>query len=38
MRQCLQAGMKESDVMPLEQSIIVAEIMESVMKQLGTVH
>ena len=37
-RKCLQAGMTESDVMPLEHTVIVAEIMESVMKQLGTIH
>lgn len=35
---CLQAGKKQSDVMPLEHSLIVAEIMESTMKQLGTIH
>ena len=37
-RMCLEAGKKESDVMPLEHTLIVAEIMESVMKQLGSVH
>ena len=37
-RKCLQAGLKQSDVMPLEHTVIVAEIMETVMKQLGTVH
>ena len=37
-RKCLQAGMKQSDVMPLEHTLIVAEIMDSVLKQLGTVY
>ena len=37
-RECLQAGKKQSDVMPLEHTLIVAEVMEAVMKQLGTVY
>lgn len=37
-RICLLAGKKQSDVMPLEHSLIVAEIMESVMKQLGSIY
>lgn len=37
-RLCLKAGKKQSDIMPLEHTLIVAEIMESVMKQLGTIH
>jgi hypothetical protein len=37
-RMCLQAEKKQSDVMPLEHTLIVAEIMDSVLKQLGTVY
>ena len=37
-RNCLQEGKKESDVMPLSQTQLVAEIMDSVMKQLGVVY
>ena len=34
-RMCLKAGKKQSDVMPLKDTLIVAEIMESVIKQIG---
>ena len=37
-RNCLQQGKKESDIMPLRQTQLVAEIMDSVMKQLGVVY
>ena len=34
-RQCLSEGKKESEVMSLEHTQIVADIMDTVMKQLG---
>ena len=34
-RQCLGEGKKECEVMSLEHTQIVADIMDSVMKQLG---
>ena len=37
-RNCIQAGMLESDIMPLKHTKIVAEIMDSVMKELGVVY
>lgn len=35
---CLEAGRTESDIMPLDQSLVVAEIAEEVMRQLNVVH
>ena len=35
---CIKAGKKESSIMPLEQTLIVAEISEEVMKQLGVIY
>ena len=37
-RQCIRNGQRESDIMPLEHTQIVADIMDSVMKQLGNNH
>ena len=37
-RRCLQEGKKESAVMPLEETQLVAEIMDEVMKQVGVMH
>ena len=37
-RHCLQEGKKESAVMPLEETQLVAEIMDEVMKQVGVIH
>ena len=37
-RQCLNKGKSESSIMPLEESLIVAEIAEEVMKQIGVVY
>ena len=37
-RQCIKAGKLQSDRMPLEHTQIVAEIMDTVMKQLGVVY
>ena len=34
-RQCLNSGKKESDIMPLQHTQVVANIMDSVMKQIG---
>ena len=34
-RQCINNGKKESDIMPLSHTQITANIMETVMKQLG---
>ena len=34
-RQCINNGQKESDIMPLSHTQIAANIMETVMKQLG---
>ena len=34
-RLCLKAGRKESEIMPLYQTQIVANIIESAMKQIG---
>lgn len=36
--ECLKKGRRESEVMPLEQSLIVAEIAEEVMKQLDVIY
>ena len=33
--ECLKAEKKESDIMPLEQSLIVAEVVDEVVRQLG---
>ena len=35
---CIKGGKKESSVMPLEQSLIVAEIAEEIMKQIGVIY
>ncbi|GAB6019432.1 hypothetical protein CHUAL_001013 [Chamberlinius hualienensis] len=35
-RRCLLNGLKESPLLPLDESIIIAEIIEEVRKQLGT--
>ena len=35
---CLKEGKKESNIMPLEQSLIVAEIADEVLRQLGVVY
>lgn len=35
---CVRGGRRESDVMPLEESLIVAEIVEEVMKQLNVIY
>ena len=37
-RQCIKTGMVQSDIMSLEGSLIVAEIMDSIMKELKTVY
>lgn len=37
-RACLSQGKTESEIMPLRQTQIVANIMDSVMKQLGVVY
>ena len=34
-RQCINSGKKESEVMSLQHTQIVADIMDTVMKQLG---
>lgn len=34
-RQCLSSGKKESDIMPLQHTQIVANIMDTAMQQLG---
>ena len=36
--QCLKEGKKQSEITPLQESLIVAEIVENIMQQLGTVH
>ena len=35
---CIKGGKLESDIMPLEQSLIVAEVAEEVLKQIGVVY
>ena len=37
-RRCLQEGKKESDVMSLNETQLVADIMDDIMKQLGVVY
>jgi dihydrodiol dehydrogenase / D-xylose 1-dehydrogenase (NADP) len=37
-RNCLQEGRKESKVQPLSDTMLVAEIMDEIMKQIGTIH
>ena len=37
-RQCLMEGKLESTVLPLEQTQLVAEIMDKVMRQIGSIH
>ena len=37
-RRCILAGEKESSVMPLEHSLIVAEVADEVMRQIGVVY
>ena len=37
-KKCIDGGQKESSVMPLEHTLIVAEIMEEVMRQLGVIY
>lgn len=36
--ECLKEGKKQSDKLPLEHSLIVAEIVDEVFKQLGVIH
>ena len=35
---CIKEGRTESNIMPLDQSIVVAEITEEVLRQIGVVH
>ena len=37
-RRCLQEGKKESDIMPLNETQLVADIMDDIMKQLGVIY
>jgi len=37
-RRCIQAGLLESPLMTLDESLVVAEIMESIRKQVGVVY
>ena len=37
-RSCLQERKTESDIMPLRETQLVAEIMDTIMKQLGVVY
>ncbi len=35
MRECLQKGLKESPLVPLDQTLLAAELMEDMRKQVG---
>ena len=35
MRRCLAEGKKESDVIPHKESLLIAKMMEEIMKQIG---
>ncbi|CAL8142793.1 unnamed protein product [Orchesella dallaii] len=37
-RRCINEGLLESPLMPLDESLLIAEIMESIRKQLGVVY
>jgi dihydrodiol dehydrogenase / D-xylose 1-dehydrogenase (NADP) len=37
-RRCIQAGLKESPKVSLEESLVIAEIMESIRTQVGVVY
>ncbi len=37
-RECLQKGLKESPVVPWKETILLAEIMEDVRKQVGVIY
>jgi dihydrodiol dehydrogenase / D-xylose 1-dehydrogenase (NADP) len=37
-RRCIQAGLTESEGMSLDETLVVAEIMEEIRKQLGVVY
>lgn len=37
-RKCINEGLLESPLMPLDESLVMAEIMESIRKQVGVIY